>query len=221
MSTVIVDDVRVKIPERVKDLASFRRWTKEADFPQTGNVWWLRGEVWADMSSEQIFSHLAVKGELFRVLANLTAELDGALMLPDGLLYTNEGADISGNPDATYISPATRETGRVTLIEGRDHGYVEVLGSPDMVLEVVSEGSVTKDTETLFEAYWRSGVREYWIVDARESRPAFDVWRHTPKGYVSARKKDGWVKSNVFGKSFRLVQSVNRFGDPQYRLEVR
>lgn len=221
MSTMIVNEVELHIPEWVKDLQSFRRWTDEPDFPEKGNIWWLRGEVWADLSMEQIFSHLAIKGEFFRVLANIVAEMDGALMLPDGLLFTNEGADISGNPDGTFISAETREAGGVTLVEGKEHGYVEMIGTPDMVLEVVSDSSVKKDTEVLLEAYWRAGVPEYWLVDARESPPTYTIWRHTEKGYTTNRKKEQWKKSTVFGKSFRLVETTDRFGAPKYRLEVR
>jgi Uma2 family endonuclease len=221
MPTMIVDEVKLHIPDWVRDIHSFRRWTRQPGFPEKGNIWWLRGEVWADMSMEQIFTHLAIKGEFFRILANLVAELDGALMLPDGLLYTNEGAEISGNPDATFIAAETREAERVTLIEGKEHGFVEVIGTPDMVMEVVSDSSVKKDTEILIEAYWKAGIAEYWLVDARETPTVFNIWRHTANGYAAIRKKDKWVKSAVFGKSFRLEEVTDRFGAPKYRLEVR
>ena len=221
MSTMIVDEVELHIPDWVTDLRSFRRWTDAPDFPEKGNIWWLRGEVWADMSKQQIFWHLALKEEFFRVLGNLSVNIDGARLLPDGLLYTNETADISGNPDATYVSPESRVAGRVTLIEGKEHGHVEVVGTPDMVLEVVSDSSVKKDTEILFEAYWVAGIAEYWLADARKSPPRFDIWKHTPEGYVATRKRDGWVRSGVFGKTFRLVETSDRFDEPVYRLEVR
>lgn len=221
MSTMIVDEVELHIPHWVKDLKSFVRWRRSPAFPKRGNIWWLRGEVWADMSKEQIFWHLALKGEVFRVLANLVVEMEGSMMLPDGLLYTNASADISGNPDATFISAATREAGRVVLKEGIEHGYVEIIGTPDMVLEVVSDSSMVKDTETLFEGYRLAGVPEYWLADGRVSPARFEIFRHTSKGYVHARKKDGWQKSNVFGKSFRLTEKSDRFGDPIYRLEFR
>ena len=43
----------------------------------------------------------------------------------------------------------------------------------------------------------------------------------TPKGYVVARKKAEWLKSQVFGKSFRLTRQEDEFGNPEYTLEVR
>jgi Uma2 family endonuclease len=90
-----------------------------------------------------------------------------------------------------------------------------------MVLEVVSDSSVRKDTQQLREGYWEAGIREYWLVDARKEPLVFDILRHTPKGYRPSPKKDGWIKSNVFGKTFRLIQETNESGDPEYTLEMR
>jgi Uma2 family endonuclease len=91
-----------------------------------------------------------------------------------------------------------------------------------MVLEIVSEGSVRKDNVTLKQAYWEAGAREYWLVDARKEPLTFDVFRHTAKGYVGTRKQGGWLKSSVFGKSFRLTQQIDpTLGDVVFNLDVR
>ena len=42
-----------------------------------------------------------------------------------------------------------------------------------------------------------------------------------PKGYAAARKQDGWMKSAVFGQSFRLSQEKDALGHPLFTLEVR
>ncbi|MBF0457091.1 MAG: Uma2 family endonuclease [Nitrospirae bacterium] len=39
-----------------------------------------------------------------------------------------------------------------------------IRGAPDMVCEIVSKGSVTKDTVTKKKIYEKFGVAEYWIV---------------------------------------------------------
>jgi Uma2 family endonuclease len=90
-----------------------------------------------------------------------------------------------------------------------------------VVLEVVSDSSVRKDTVVLRRAYWEAGVREYWLVDARRGALKFDVLRYTAKGFRAARKKDGWVESAVFGKSFRLRVGTGSSGYPDYDLDVR
>jgi hypothetical protein len=74
---------------------------------------------------------------------------------------------------------------------------------------------------TLRQAYWEAGVREYWLVDARPDPLSFDTLRHTPKGYRTSPKKEGRIKSAVFGKSFRLTCRLNGLDYPEYTLEVR
>jgi Uma2 family endonuclease len=90
-----------------------------------------------------------------------------------------------------------------------------------MVLEVVSAGSVQKDTVELRDAYWKASVKEYWLVDARLDPPSFDILRHTGKGYAAARKQKGWVRSSVFGRAFRLVRDTDPLGHPRFVLDVR
>jgi Uma2 family endonuclease len=203
------------------DIESFRRWTDTDDFPERGRIWWLRGKVWIDMSREQVFTHILVKTRITVCLDQLVEEGQLGLFLGDGLLLSNFAADISGNPDATFISNDTFQSDRVRLIEGAKGGYVEIQGSPDMVLEVVSQSSVEKDTQVLRRAYWEAGVTEYWLVDARKEPLKFDILRHTARGYTASRKQDGWVKSAVFGKSFRLTQQADARGHPAYTLAVK
>ena len=221
MAVLITDDVHLDIPVWVTSLATFRRWTDELDFPEKGNIWWLRGEVWADMSQEQIFSHIDVKGEIFFAIKSLLRENDTGRIFTDGLLLTNEAAGLSGNPDATFFTHDARAEGRVVLIEGRIDGFTEVQGSPEMVLEVVSDGSIEKDLEILREDYFTAGVQEYWLVDARSSPPKFDVLRRNSKGFVMTKKVAGWVKSSVLARSFRLTEGKDRSGNPEYRLETK
>ncbi len=221
MTTVITDLNEVTIPTWVDSLEAFRRWTDQPDFPETGRIWWLRGEVWADLREQQIFSHVLVKTELTAVLAGLVKGRQQGLYLTDGLLLNNFAADISGNPDGTFLSNETLQSDRIRLIEGKQGGYTELQGSPDMVLEVISDSSVRKDREQLRQAYWEAGVREYWMVDARKQPLHFDILRSTSRGYAATRKQQEWIKSTVFGKSFRLLQNTNSLGHPEFTLEVR
>jgi Uma2 family endonuclease len=221
MPTVIANDLYLEIPEWVTSLEAFRRWTDEPDFPEKGKIWWLRGKVWADMSSEQIFSHLEVKGAVFYALRAIVDDVDSGLMFTDGLLLTNKLADLSGNPDATFISHEALADGRVKLIKGKRGGYTEVQGSPDMVLEVVSDRSEVKDYRLLREDYFAAGVREYWLIDARQDPPSFEILRRGPKGFIATRKNAGWTSSAIFGKSFQLVMRKDRSGHPRASLKAK
>jgi Uma2 family endonuclease len=89
-----------------------------------------------------------------------------------------------------------------------------------MVMEIVSKSSEHKDFIVLRQAYWDAGIREYWLVDARKEL-RFDILRHTARGYVATPKKNGWVKSAVFSKSFRLTASTDRQGHPVYELHLK
>ncbi len=211
---------RVEIPLWVADLDSFRRWMDSDDFPDEGRIDYIKGEVWVDMSKEQVFTHVLVKTRITAVLSELVEAKELGLFLGDGILLSNLDADIAVNPDALFTSNDALAH-RVRILEGKEEGYVELEGSPDMVLEVVSTSSVRKDTERLRRDYWEAGIREYWLVDAREEPLVFDILRYTPKGYRTTPKKDGWVKSIVFGKSFRLTRRMNKIGQPKYALEVR
>lgn len=221
MATVIADGVSVHIPAWVVDLPSFRRWYESDEFPQEGRVCFLNGEVWADMSMEQVFSHVRMKPEVGRVLGNLIVDEGLGEYFGDGLMITNDEAGVANVPDGSFISFASYRTGRVRLVEGKGGGYTAVEGGPDLVIEIVSDGSVDKDTEWLMRAYHEAGVREYWLIDARSEPLRFDVYKHGPKGFTAARKSGGWVKSAVLGKSFRLEATTNPLGHPDYGLRVR
>jgi Uma2 family endonuclease len=221
MNTMVVEGDFVRIPDDVKTLEAFRRWAQSEDFPEFGRICYLRGDVWVDMSKEQFFSHNQVKNEYNIKLGSLAKALRVGRYVPDGMLLTNDEADLSAQPDGIFITNRSLRLGRVRLVEGVREGYLELEGSPDMVLEIMSTSSVEKDTLTLRELYWRAGIREYWLVDARGEALEFDILRRTPAGYVPTRKQAGWIKSAVFRRSFKLVRRLDKLGHPDFTLKVR
>ena len=50
------------------------------------------------------------------------------------------------------------------------------LEGPDLVVEIVSDSSVTKDTQRLPLSYWQAGVTEYWLVDVGGERLSFQIY---------------------------------------------
>jgi Uma2 family endonuclease len=221
MSTIVVEGQMVHIPPWVDTLAAFRRWTESDDFPDSGRICYLKGEVWVDMSREQVFTHNQLKNEFAFVLTGLVKKYRLGRFFPDGVLLTNLQADISVRPDGLFASTETMRTGAVRLIEGAEGGFVELEGSPDMVLEIISRSSVTKDRTTLRQDYAEAGIREYWLADVRGEQPLFEILRLGSKGYTPSRKVAGWIKSSVFNRSFRLSQRRNGLGHPEYILSVR
>lgn len=220
MATFIAESRQFSVPAWVTDINAFRRWNEETDFDDDIQVCWLKGEVWVVMGKEQIFSHVLVKTKCTLTLAGVAEQENSGLFLTDGALLSHFDADISVRPDGLFLLAETLNSDRVRLIEGQEGGFVEIQGTPDMVLEILSDGSVRKDAVVLKEAYYQAGIPEYWLVDARGEEPVFDIFRHMARGYVRTTKQDGWMKSNVFGKSFRLQRRV-KFKHPDYVLEVR
>lgn len=220
MNTFVVEEMTVHVPESVHDLASFRRWACSDEFPETGRICFLDGEVWVDMSREQVFSHNQVKNEYNYKLTGIIKPDRMGRYFPDGLLVSHIDANLSVQPDGTFVSRRSLRSGKVRMVEGAAERFVELEGTPDMVLEIVSASSVTKDTGTLMDLYWRAGIPEYWVVDARAERLSFEIFRHTPEGYVATRRQAGWVRSRVFGKSFRLTRRKDELGNPEFTLSV-
>ena len=211
----------VTIPPSAHTLDGFRAWAHSGDVPTTCRVTFVAGKVIVDMSPERVGSHSGVKMEVSSALYRLVREGDLGRFFPDGTLVSNRPADVSNEPDAIYVSHSTFAEGRARLVpsaDGRD--FVEIEGSPDMILEVVSPSSVSKDTVQLRERYHLARVTEYWLIDARGDEIAFDVFRRSPDGYESTPAADGWFPSTVFARRFRLEPTRDRAGLWQYTLHL-
>ncbi len=89
------------------------------------------------------------------------------------------------------------------------------------MLEVISDSSEQKDMIRLREAYHRAGIREYWLVDARGEEIVFQILSRRKNGYVAVATQEGWQKSKVFGRAFRLDRALDPVGLMEYTLSVR
>jgi Uma2 family endonuclease len=140
---------------------------------------------------------------------------------PDGMRLSHPEVGLSTEPDGMFVAYETLQRGRVQLVEGAEHGFTELIGGPDMVLELLSDKSVKKDTEDLRRLYWEAGVVEYWLVDARGEKTKFEIFKRGARGFVATRKQGGWLTSTVLGRSFRLTRQTDPLGHPEYQLDVR
>ncbi len=221
--TLSTDQFQLVIPPDVRTFEQFRAWASDEQFPGRVRVTFDQGEVFLDISNEAINAHAAVKGPIYSTLLGVVTQLKLGKIYPDGVLLVNEEGLVSNNPDAVFLSRDSIENRRVRLVprKGAEHTYRELEGTPDWVLEVVSDSSVSKDTVRLREGYHRAGIPEYWLVDARGEAISFQVLHYRKSGYVAAPSKDGWVRSKVFDRSFRLERSMDEFGLWDYTLHVR
>src|SRR5262249_21152800 len=156
-------------------------------------------------------------------VGNLNEELDKGELYPDGAMLTNLDTRLATVADGTFITWETSSSGRTILIPRKDcqGEYIEIQGSPDWVLEVVSNWSVEKDTVELPVTYHRAGIGEYWLVDARGAEIDFQILVRRRTRYAQGPVKAGWHYSPLFDRWFRLVRSANRQGRWRYKLEAK
>ncbi len=209
----------VWIPEWIDDLESFRRWADSPDFPDDGRISFLEGEIWVDVSMEQLFTHNAVKSELARVLHGLAKTDRQGYFFTDGVRLSHVAAELSTVPDGLFVSNLGLDAGRVEIRSGRVHGHTEIVGSPDIIIEIVSDSSVEKDTQHLPQLYHRANITEYWLIDARTPDVSFTIGTCTSDAY--ARSETDWQHSAILNREFRFVQETDPRGYPDLTLETR
>lgn len=214
----ISDDIT--IPGWVVDLSTFRRWADSEDYPQAGRVAYLDGVIYVDPSMEELLTHNQVKGAFAVAIAHLLGPTPVGMYAFDCMLLTNPDAGLATEPDGLFFFWQTVQTNRLQMIDGKD-GIVELLGAPDMVLEVVSKRSITKDNKTLRNLYGKAGIPEYWLVDARGAEPKFEILRLAEGEYLSVETVNGWVRSAIFEKQLQLVKQSNPLGQPQFVVSVK
>jgi Uma2 family endonuclease len=213
----------LRIPTSALTWTGFRDWATSPDFPDHVRAAFIGEEIYLDMSNEEVEAHVAVKTEVYAVLGPIVRAEGLGRFYSDGLLISNEPAQVSNNPDASFCSGESLRSGRVRLVprEGKPGRYREIEGTPDWVLEVLSDSSVQKDTERLRVAYHAAGIPEYWLIDARGEEIVFTILHWRKNGYAAAPVKDGWQRSKVFGREFHFVRRPDEFGLWEHTLEVR
>jgi Uma2 family endonuclease len=221
--TFVTNDWTLVVPPQAQTMEGFREWATADDFPERVRVTYLQGEIIIDMSNEAMDDHVSPKGEITWVITSLCKQTKLGMVYVDGLLLTNPDAEVSNNPDALFFTYNSLEERRVRPVprKGAEHKHRELEGSPDWVLEIVSDSSARKDLVRLREAYHRAGILEYWLVDARGDELLFQVLTRRKSGYVAATNRDGWQRSKVFNRSFRLERFLNDYGLWEFTLHVR
>jgi Uma2 family endonuclease len=217
---IMIND-EVLIPEWVVDHESYRRWAYSDGFPTSGRVSFIDGMIWMETTMEEFYAHNQVKRAYNDTLSPLIRAAKSGYYVPDGCLWTNAGAGISTEADALFFTYDALKTGRIRHVESKKGGYLELDGTPDMTLEIVSSSSVSKDTVILKDKCAKAGVAEYWLVDARSAEPSFQIWRLHEGSYQLADVNDGWLTSVVFGKAFKLEHGKDELGHPEFQLLAR
>ena len=208
MATSVIIEDEIEIPMDIRSLHEFRRWALSDEFPDRGRIDFVAGKIEVDMSPEDLFCHGKLKGLIYATLFQRTEGQNLGHLFVDRTRVSVPAAVFSVEPDIVFISHESLDTGRVRLVPksgGEPGRYVEVEGAPDLIVEIVSDSSVTKDTQRLPAAYALAGVPEFWLADARREPVVFRI-HHLVEGTYGLAEADaeGYVRSNVFDCRFRL-----------------
>lgn len=215
----------LRIPARAHALAGFREWAHSEDFPEHERIDYLGGEVEVEMSPEDLQSHGALKAEIAAVLHGLVARPRLGHVFIDRARVTAPAADLSAEPDVVVVLRESLEAGRVRYLPSPGKGpgrFAEIEGAPDLVVEVVSDASVRKDTERLPRLYAAAGVPELWLADARGAEARLRIHRLEGASYELVQpESQGWSPSACLGVQVRLRRVVDASALWFFQLETR
>ena len=220
-STVVNFNGYFSMPLSVDTLDGFLNWAHDDAFPEQGRIDFLNGRIEVNMSPEEILSHGSPKDEIHRVLSNRCKSEQLGRAFVDGVRFTLRSASASAEPDIICILNESLATDKISFVaspkcKGR---YIELEGAADLIVEIVSDSSVKKDTRDLPAAYFKEAVREYWLVDARGEELSFLIQRRGQNAFEPVEADDSGAQwSEVMRCHYRLERSDDQFGYWQYDL---
>ncbi|MFH5805046.1 Uma2 family endonuclease [Alienimonas sp. DA493] len=203
---------------------AFRAWKLSDACPEWGKFEWIGGRPRLEVMPESLFTHGSPKLRIAATLDRLVEERDLGYCFTDSTTVVSpEGfePEVNCEPDVVFLSHEAIAEGRVTLTPkaGREGDFTEIVGPPDAVVEVRSDSSTRKDTVDLPADLFALGVSEYWLADARVEPPVLTIHtRGEGRFEPVAADADGFVRSAVFGRRYRLETCDGRSGLRQTRL---
>jgi Uma2 family endonuclease len=217
----VVFEGELEIPP-IHNLEEFREWARSESFPERGRIDYIDGLIEVvDMAPEALGSHGSHKVEIVSVIHQRLKSRRLGKVFVDRTRLSNPRTGLSVEPDVLFVSYASIQSGRVKLVPLRSHPYeyIEVEGEADLVVEIVSHSSVSKDRIQLPKEYFAAGVREYWLVDGRGDELEFEIFRRGRSAFVRTKQDaKGFAPSKVLERSFRFVRNRDEYGFWEYEL---
>jgi len=118
---------------------------------------------------------------------------DGEAMLAPMDVYLDELNAVQ--PDVFWLAPDSR------CVERSGYFY----GAPELVVEVVSPATSTRDRRDKFDLYQRHGAREYWLADPAAQH--IEVWQRQGEHFVRLGifTEGGAFRSSALAKDLTLT----------------
>lgn len=169
-------DVSIPTAELSRRRASYQEYLDTA--AESRVVEWVDGEIIEYMPPT--IEHQDLTGFLFQLIRAFVSELElgKVVAAPAEVRLWPDGP--SREPDLFVV---TNEH-----LAGFDPQRYN--GAPDLIVEVVSPGSVREDRVRKFTEYEQAGVREYWLVDPRPNQRTVECYRRDDAGIYQPVEAD-------------------------------
>jgi Uma2 family endonuclease len=156
----------------------------------TADTWaeWVDGEV--VVMSPVSTSHGRIKEFLARLIGTFVEEFELGEIFTEPVQTRFARLKRRRSPDILYVSAERAARVKPHHIEG----------APDLVVEVISRESISRDRREKFAEYESAGVREYWIVDPLyESVEAYSLEK---RKFISIEEIQGAIRSTVLPRFY-------------------
>lgn len=160
---------------------------------------WVDGEV--IIMSPANLEHCGLSAWLISLMLAFVEEHDLGVVLPKAQIRLS-GQRSRRVPDIWFLAESRRHLLRESHLEG----------PPDLVMEIVSPDSESRDWREKYLEYQAAGVREYWVIDpmsrhveayALEPVPPSEGSAATENQYRRLEEREGIIASTVL-PGFRL-----------------
>lgn len=157
MSIVATEEL---VPQRLK--MSYEEYLDFA--PESKIVEWVEGEAIIYLPPQYVYQNIS--SFLNGLLRSFTQffGLGSVIIAPFEVRLWSDGP--SREPDIFFVARENQDK----LTEKRYEG------GPDLVIEIISPGSITGDRVYKFTEYEQAGVREYWVIDPRPHQQQADFF---------------------------------------------
>lgn len=164
-----------------------RRRLTETEFEEwcTGDTWaeWIDGEV--ILMSPVNYHHADLLAFLLGLIRGFVEEKSLGVVLTEPFQVRFGRLRRRRSPDIFFVSNRRR-----SLIK---HTYFD--GPPDLIIEIASPSSFSRDWRDKHEDYRKAGVREYWVFDPAGER--VEAYRLQGDSYTVIPLKDHCIRSHV------------------------
>lgn len=170
-------------PQTTTELAplrmSYAEWQTWYDADDLNRGEWVKGEV--ILYLPPLLAYLRIAGLLYGLMMFYARHRDLGEVFADGAELWLPKNQIARLPDICFLS--RQHTDRLT--SRRLDGYA------DLVVEVISTDSVTRDRRQKFAEYQAAGIPEYWIVDSRPRHRGSSLYQLDANGRYREVPPDG------------------------------